>query len=431
MAPGRHLRFSPNPFDPDKPLQTPILTDHKPLTYSMHSSHSSLSPCEIRQLTFVSEFTTDLRHIRGADNAAADALSRIAVSSVTTPHDTIDFKAMTEAQTHDQELARLRTSSSLTLQDVILPDTNISLTCDLSTGAPRPFVPEPFHFTVFGTLHSFHTPASALPSASSLRATSGPTSIQTSASGHVPACSARSRRSPGTSSHHPRNSHHRSIDRVEHVHIDTVGSLPFFFFEGFRYLLTCIDRYTRWPEAQPIPDITADSVARAFMATWVARLGVPAVITTHRGRQFESKLFQDDLHFLGCHPCSNGLVERLHRQIKTALRCCPDPSSWVDNIPSILLGLRSAVKTDLECSPAELVYGASLHVPGEFLGTPSLGSAPLAAASLDGIREAIRALQPTPIGLPASISPFVFKDIHSSTHVFIRNDATRAPLQPP
>ncbi|XP_064461876.1 uncharacterized protein LOC135372067 [Ornithodoros turicata] len=299
-----------------------------------------------------------------------------------------------EAQTHDQELAPLRTSSSLTLQDVILPNTNISLTCDLSTGAPRPFVREPFRFTVFRTLHCLSHPG--------IRAT-------------------------------------QRLVTARYVwpHINS---------DIRKWTRSCLqcqkaklpERCTRWPEAQPIPDIDGRFRRPRFHGNMGRPFRRPSVITTDMGRQFESKLFQDLLHFLGyrsCttayHPCSNGLVERLHGQIKTALRCCPDPSSWVDNIPIILLGLRSAVKKDLECSPAELVYGASLHVPGEFLGPPSLGSAPLPAASLDGIRDAIRAVQPTPTRLPASISPFVFKDIHTSTHVFIRNDATRAPLQPP
>ena len=38
--------------------------------------------------------------------------------------------------------------------------------------------------------------------------------------------------------------------RFDHVHIDIVGPLPYA--DGFRYLLTCVDGFTGWPEAIPL-----------------------------------------------------------------------------------------------------------------------------------------------------------------------------------
>ena len=100
----------------------------------------------------------------------------------------------------------------------------------------------------------------------------------------------------------------------DHVHIDLVGPLPLS--NGCVYLLTCIERFTRWPEAVPIADSTAVTVAHAFVHTWVSRFGVPSIVTSERGRQFESNLWMSFSQLLGVkhtrttayHPIANGPV---------------------------------------------------------------------------------------------------------------------------
>lgn len=85
--------------------------------------------------------------------------------------------------------------------------------------------------------------------------------------------------------------------RFDDVHIDLVGPLPSS--QGYFYLLTCVDRYTHWPEALPLRDITADTVAKAFLSGWIACFGVPSIIVTDRGWQFESTLWSQLMSLLG------------------------------------------------------------------------------------------------------------------------------------
>ena len=66
--------------------------------------------------------------------------------------------------------------------------------------------------------------------------------------------------------------------RFDYIHLDIVGPLPRS--NGFTYLLTCMDCFTRYPEAILIADITAETVANTFVAGWVARFGVSSVVTT-------------------------------------------------------------------------------------------------------------------------------------------------------
>ncbi|GFX63044.1 retrovirus-related Pol polyprotein from transposon 412 [Trichonephila clavipes] len=160
--------------------------------------------------------------------------------------------------------------------------------------------------------------------------------------------------------------------RFSHIHIDIVGPLPPS--DGFQYLLTMIDRFSRWPEAVPIPDTTAKTISRAIFHHWIARFGCPSLITTDQGSQMRSSLFAEFTRILGTdrvkttayHPISNGLVERFHRHLKASIKA-HESSRWTDVLPIVLLGIRSAVKEDLKASCAELVYGTTLRLPSDML----------------------------------------------------------------
>src|SRR5580700_6934433 len=68
--------------------------------------------------------------------------------------------------------------------------------------------------------------------------------------------------------------------RGQHVHLDIVG--PFPTCGKYQFVFTMIDRFSRWPEAVPLTNITAATIAKKFVETWVSRYGAPARITTDR-----------------------------------------------------------------------------------------------------------------------------------------------------
>ncbi|BHF76059.1 hypothetical protein SprV_0501915700 [Sparganum proliferum] len=134
-----------------------VLTDHKPLVFALRASPDRYSPREIRHLDFISQFSCDIQHVHGKENVVADALSRIEMASITT--DAIDFTLMAEAQRSNGELSQYRhEDSSLRLQDVPLSTGTGTITCDLSTGHERPFVPATLRRRVFDALHNLSHP---------------------------------------------------------------------------------------------------------------------------------------------------------------------------------------------------------------------------------------------------------------------------------
>nr|CDS32049.1 pro Pol polyprotein [Hymenolepis microstoma] len=68
-----------------------------------------------------------------------------------------------------------------------------------------------------------------------------------------------------------------------------------------------------------------------------------------------------------CHPEANGLVERFHRQLKSANIATSSKLNWVGRLPIILLPIKSTMKEDVGCCPTELVQGTTLRLPGEMI----------------------------------------------------------------
>ncbi|KAG7513207.1 hypothetical protein JOB18_001396 [Solea senegalensis] len=106
-----------------------------------------------------------------------------------------------------------------------------------------------------------------------------------------------------------------------------------------------------------------------------------------------------------------------------SLRAALSDPNWVDRLPWVMLGLRSAPKEDLDASPAELVLRQPLRVPGEFLPASS-DPVPFLCPPSDA------AFAPVPVH-HFSPQSFVPAELGTARFVFVRHDAHRSPLQPP
>ena len=122
------------------------------------------------------------------------------------------------------------------------------------------------------------------------------------------------------------------------------------------------------------------------------------------------------------------MVERFHRQLKAALKAQPQPHLWIDALP--LLGIRTALKEDIASTAAEMVYGTTLRLPGEFFTPSQPNSLPDPADYVFNLRSHMQTIRPhTP--RPTLRNSNIIDGLATATHMFIRHDAVRKPLQPP
>ena len=172
--------------------------------------------------------------------------------------------------------------------------------------------------------------------------------------------------------------------KFTHIHIDIVGPLPEST-DHAKYLLTIVDRATRWPMAIPMKDMTAQTVSSKLLSDWVAQFGVPTSIVSDRGRQFVSSVWSSLLSALGTevktttafHPEANGMVERFHRSLKSSLMAkLSSTHEWVKELPAVMLGIRTAFRDEFGASIAEVVLGQELAVPGKLLVKDSASAPP-------------------------------------------------------
>ena len=149
--------------------------------------------------------------------------------------------------------------------------------------------------------------------------------------------------------------------------------------ENKRYLLVCVDTFTRWVECVPVRTESGKEVIKWLTREIIPRYGIPKIIRSDNGSHFSNDDLRQVEQMFGIkhrysaiyHPASAGLCERMNRTIKEGLaRVCAEKNlTWVEALPIVLFAIRSTPNSTFTVSPHELMTGRKMPCP--FTTTPT------------------------------------------------------------
>ena len=142
-----------------------------------------------------------------------------------------------------------------------------------------------------------------------------------------------------------------------------------------KYHLVGTDYFTKWVEAVPLANIRDVDAKRFVWKNIVTRFGVPHVLISNNGLQFDSKMFRGYCGELGitnrystpAYPQRNGQAEAINKVIVNGLKKRLDDAKgkWVEELSYVLWTYRTTPRRSTGETPFSMIYGAKNVIPLE------------------------------------------------------------------
>ena len=140
-----------------------------------------------------------------------------------------------------------------------------------------------------------------------------------------------------------------------------------------KFLVVGIDYFTKWVEAEPLASITQQNVKNFIWKNILCRFGVPRVLVSNNGRQFDNALFKDfcehfriQNHYSSpTHPQANDQAEVANRSLLKIIKTLLEGAKgvWPDELPGVLWAYRTIVRTPTRETPFKLAYASKAVIP--------------------------------------------------------------------
>jgi hypothetical protein len=140
-----------------------------------------------------------------------------------------------------------------------------------------------------------------------------------------------------------------------------------------KFLVVAIDYFTKWVKAEPLVTITEKNIQNFVWKAVICRFGIPRVLVSDNGKQFNNPRFRQFSQELGIHnhysspghPQTNGQVEVTNRSLLKLIKSRLEGAKGLcsEELPSILWAYRTTVRIPTGETPFRMTYGSEVVVP--------------------------------------------------------------------
>ena len=144
--------------------------------------------------------------------------------------------------------------------------------------------------------------------------------------------------------------------------------------EGNRYVLVCVDHFSKFLIVEPLKTKSAEEVAKAILNKVVLIHGAPRKIHSDKGKEFVNSVVEhlrkilqvDQSTTAGYNPRANRVTERVNRDIiKMLQKSCVIPQEWDVRLPFVVFCHNITMHSSTGESPYFVIHGRDANFPSQ------------------------------------------------------------------
>lgn len=351
-----------------------LYTDHRALVWLFNDKE--LNRVTNTWLELVLEYNFSVKHLPGLMNVLPDVLSRIYPSNIRGDEDDDNHKRLSASCSEPFSIPMTSDRRTKTLRCATSSDTT-DARCSTVTIQEDPATQE----NQIKIQHEFgHFGAHAIVKTLKSQGYTWPNMLQ-QALRITNECVECQRHNVARMGFHPLRTINAQMP-FDHVAVDLIGPLPLTP-DGYNYILTLIDIFTRFTIIRPLQTKSALETAQTLFSI-ISDFGIFKIIQSDNGKEFCNEIITELKSLTGFehrfttpyHPRANGAVERMNGTVTSTIKKMikGEVTAWKEYLPIVQLAINNKICERTGSSSFALLFGRASNQFIDYAGAETIGN---------------------------------------------------------